>query len=51
MKKLVILMLCSASSLSYAATSPALIPAVGPHAVGLKIVQQYEASRRQVEAQ
>ncbi|WP_158623441.1 dienelactone hydrolase family protein [Corallococcus sp. CA053C] len=45
MKKLLILSLCCATSLAAAAASPALIPEAGPHAVGLRIVQQYDYSR------
>ena len=44
MKKLLILILCTAS-LNAAAATPSLIPEAGPHAVGLRIVQQYDYSR------
>ena len=44
MKKLLVLILCTASLNAAAATS-SLIPDAGPHAVGLRVVQQYDYSR------
>ena len=45
MKRLLILILCWATSLTAAAADPALTPEAGPHAVGLRIVQQTDYSR------
>ncbi len=46
MKKLLILILLSAPTLqTAAAATPALTPEAGPHAVGLRVVQQYDYSR------
>lgn len=45
MKKLLVLILCGASALNAAAAPPSLIPEAGPHAVGLRSVQQYDYSR------
>ena len=44
------IILYSTASLAAAAASPALIPQAGPHAVGLRVVQQYDHSRA-LEAQ
>lgn len=45
MKKFLILILCSAASLACAASSPAITPTVGPHAVGVRFVQQVDHGR------
>jgi dienelactone hydrolase len=47
MRSFLILILCCGGSLAAAAkaSSPAIIPEAGPHAVGLRIVQQYDYSR------
>ena len=45
MKKLLLLILCTAATLDAAAAPLSLIPEAGPHAVGLHIVQQYDYSR------
>lgn len=45
MKKLLLLILCTAATLNAAAAPLSLIPEAGPHAVGLRIVQQYDYSR------
>lgn len=46
-RSFLMLVLCAGSSLAAAgmAGSPALIPAAGPHTVGLRVVQQYDYSR------
>ena len=40
-----LILLAIAGSVQAAGSEPALIPAAGPHAVGLRIVQQYDYSR------
>lgn len=45
MKKFFVLILCVAASLNPAAATPSLIPDTGQHAVGVKIVQQYDRTR------
>ena len=45
MKKLRLLILCTAATLDTAAAPLSLAPEAGPHAVGLHILQQYDYSR------